>query len=60
MNKNRIEISSKHKNKLAEEFNASKQAVQMSLDFVFNSEQAKNIRTRAKELLLQEANKVTD
>jgi len=57
---NRIEIASKHKNLLAEEFETSLTTVQMSLDFVFNSEQAIKIRNRAKELLLGEANKVKE
>lgn len=58
MQKNTIEISSKHKNRLAAEFNTSKTSVQMSLSYVFDSVQAKKIRQRAKELLLAEAEKV--
>jgi hypothetical protein len=58
MQKNTIEISSKHKNRLAEEFKTSKTSVQMSLSYVFDSPQAKKIRQRAKELLLAEAEKV--
>ena len=58
MQKNRIEISSVLKKQLVKEFGKSLQAVQMSLDFVFNSETAVNIRKRAKELLIEEANKI--
>jgi len=58
MQKNRIEISSKHKKDLAIEFNTSLTTVQMSLDFVFNSEQAVKIREKAKEMLLKEVDKV--
>ncbi|HCY81885.1 MAG TPA: hypothetical protein DHV22_09950 [Xanthomarina gelatinilytica] len=53
-----IIISSKHKNQLMKEFKTSKQSVLMSLRYVFNSEQAKAIRNRAKELLLQEVEKI--
>ena len=58
MQKNRIELSSTHKKTLTEEFNTSLTSVQMSLDFVFNSDQAKSIRKRAKELLQEEINKI--
>lgn len=58
MQKKTIHISSKHKKDLAEEFGTSKQSVQMSLDYYFNSNQAIAIRSRAKELLLEEANKI--
>lgn len=53
-----IIISSTHKNQLAREFKTSKQSVLMSLNYVFNSSQAKRIRERAKELLLKEAKKI--
>lgn len=55
---NRIEIASKHKNLLAEEFETSLTTVQMSLNFFNNSELAIKIRKRAKELLIGEAEKV--
>ncbi len=56
--KNRIEISPQHKKQLANEFKRSKQTIQMSLDFVFNSETAMKIRQRAAELLQLEILKV--
>ncbi|HZW63601.1 MAG TPA: hypothetical protein VFF15_08175 [Flavobacteriaceae bacterium] len=55
-----IIISSTHKNQLAQEFNTSKQSVLMSLRYVFNSPQAKKIRERAKELLIEEASKIEE
>ena len=58
MQKNRIELSSKFKNLLKDEFNTSLTSVQAALDFKVNSEQATNIRKRAQELLLGEAAKV--
>ena len=42
------------KNKIAKEFNVTTQTVDMSLKYVFNSEKAKAIRTRAKEMLQKE------
>ena len=60
MQKNRIEIAVKFKKQLKDEFGTSKQAVQMSLDYVFNSDTAKAIRLRAKELLKAEAKKITE
>lgn len=58
MQKEIILISPKHKKQLAKEFGKSLQAVQMSLSYVFNSDNAKAMRARAKELLLQEASKI--
>ena len=46
------------KKQLVKEFSKSLQAVQMSLDFVFNSDSAKAIRERAKELLQEEITKI--
>lgn len=60
MQKEDIIISSTHKNQLAKEFNTSKQSVWLSLKYVFNSLQAKQIRLRAKELLQAEANKINE
>ena len=60
MQKNRIEISPKLKKQLTQEFDKSSQAIQMSLDYVFNSDNAKKIRIRAKELLIEEANKISE
>ena len=56
--KNRIEISPKHKKQLAKEFKKSKQTIQMSLDFVFNSDTSIKIRQRAVELMQLEILKV--
>ena len=58
MKNNRINISSTMKKQLVKEFSKSLQAVQMSLDFVFNSDSAKAIRERAKELLQEEITKI--
>lgn len=58
MQKNTILISSTHKRKLEKEFKTSKTSVQMSLDYIFNSDQAKAIRKRAKQMLEEEAEKV--
>lgn len=46
------------KNKISGEFKVSRQAVDMSLKFVFNSDNAKLIRQRAKELLIEEVNQI--
>ncbi len=56
--KNRIEISPQHKKQLVSEFKKSKQTIQMSLDFVFNSETAVKIRQRAAELMQLEILKI--
>lgn len=58
MQKNRIEISVKHKILLAKEFDTSRTTVQMSLDFYNNSEKAEKIRARTKELLLEQISKI--
>ena len=58
MEKLRIHISSYHKKILRDEFLTSKQSVQLSLDYVFNSKRAKAIRERAKELLQEEVDKI--
>lgn len=60
MQKNRIQISPAHKKILVEQSGKSMQAVQMSLDYVFNSEASKQIRQHAKALLIEEANKIND
>jgi len=54
----RIHISSYHKKMIRDEFNTSKQSVQLSLDYVFNSKRAKAIRQRARVLLQEEVNKI--
>lgn len=43
---------------MAVEFKTSKQNIKTALDYYNNSELAKKIRQRAKELLLEEAGKV--
>lgn len=58
MQKNTIEISSKLKKDLVKEFDVSLTTVQLSLNFFNNSDLAKRIRSRAKELLLIEAEKI--
>ena len=56
--KESIEISSKHKLKLALKFNTTKVTVQNSLHFFNNSDLAKRIRLAARELLIKEARKI--
>lgn len=55
----KIRIAPEFKTQMAGEFETSKQTVMMALKDYNQSELAKKIRARAKELLLQEANKVT-
>lgn len=47
-----------HKRQIAKVFKVTTQTVDMSLKYVFNSDIAKCIRKRAKELLLLEASKI--
>ena len=54
----KIRIHVDHKKQIAEEFKISLQSVRMSLDYVFNSDTSEKIRKRAKELLIEEANKI--
>ncbi len=56
----KILIHPKLSRDLAEEFKTSYQTVKMSLQYVFNSQKAKEIRLRAKELLLKEVNKIDE
>lgn len=58
--KNKIELSIAHKKIIAKEFGKSLQSVRMSLEYVFNSTTAKMMRSRAKELLESEANKINE
>lgn len=44
--------------KIAKEFNCSGQTVLTALSYFNNSKKAQNIRKRAKELLIEEANKI--
>lgn len=55
----KIRIAPEFKTQMAKEFETSKQNVKTALDYYNNSELAKKIRARAKQLLLEEANKVT-
>ncbi len=54
----KIRIHHSYLKQIAEEFDCTTQSVRMSLEYVFNSEQAKSIRKRAKELLLEEVNQI--
>ena len=56
----KILIHPTYKNQIAKEFNVTKQTVDMSLKYVFNSENSKDIRKRAKELLLKESEKIVE
>lgn len=60
MNNKRIELSQKHKADLAVEFNTTKQTIRMSLQYVFNSDQAIQIRERAKEMLQSELDSIKE
>ncbi|NHN26796.1 hypothetical protein FIA58_014010 [Flavobacterium jejuense] len=55
----KIRLHPDFKKKLAEEFNVSYQTVTMSLNYVFESDKSDLIRDRAKEMLTEEANKIT-
>jgi FixJ family two-component response regulator len=55
-----ILLHPKHKKKIAKDIGVSKQTVDMSLSYVFNSFNAKKIRSLAKELLVEEARKIND
>ena len=46
------------KHKIKDEFDCTLQTVDMSLKFVFQSEKADKIRKRAKELLIEESQKI--
>lgn len=54
----KIEVSSKHKRKLADACNCSTQHVRMALEYRSNSIRSQAIRNKAKELLLNEINKI--
>lgn len=55
-----ILIHPTYKNQIAKELQVTKQTVDMSLKFVFNSDTAKKVRKRAKELLEKEIEKIED
>lgn len=54
----KIRVHPDLKKQIAKEFQVTMQSVDMSLKYVFNSEQAKAIRQRAKELLQAESESV--
>lgn len=54
----RIDISSTLKNKIARELGCTSQNVRNALAYLNNSKKAKKIRARAKELLLNEVDKI--
>ena len=58
MEKRKIEVSDKHKNILKDEFDCTIETVRRTLRYEFDSEKAKNIRKRAKELLQEEIEKL--
>jgi hypothetical protein len=55
---NKIRIAPEFKSQMAEEFKTSKQNIMMALKGYNHSELAKKVRTRAKQLLQEEANNV--
>jgi transposase len=60
MQKNTIKISSIQKKEIANELGTSLTTVQLSLDYYNNSDLAKQIRQRAKQLLIAEADKIKE
>lgn len=54
----KIRVHPDLKKQIAEEFSVTMQTVDMSLQYVFNSERAKAIRQRAKELLEKEIEEI--
>ena len=56
----KINIASDFKKKIAEEFRTSVQTVHTALCYFNNSDTAVKIRLRAKELLIEEANKIEE
>ncbi|MFL0075620.1 hypothetical protein [Tenacibaculum maritimum] len=48
------------KRQIAKEFSVTKQTVDMSLKFVFNSSKAKKIRKKAKQMLISESKKINE
>jgi hypothetical protein len=55
----KISLPPKLQKILIKEFNVSRQTIYVSLCYSNNSDTAKRIRFRAKELLLEEAKKIT-
>jgi hypothetical protein len=60
MQKSTIQIWSKAKKLIAKEQNTSLTTVQLSLAYYSNSALAKKIRSRAKELLISEVEKIQE
>jgi hypothetical protein len=56
----KIKLHPELKHQLVDEFGVTMQTVSMSLAHVFNSDQAKRIRKRAKELLEKEAKQIVE
>lgn len=56
----KIRIHPDLKKQIAGEFQVTMQTVDMSLQYVFNSERAKAIRQRAKELLQKECENIVN
>ena len=54
----KILLHPKLKHKIKDEFGCTLQSVDMSLRYVFQSTQADKIRKRAKELLIEESEKI--
>ena len=59
-NLQRIVLSSKHKNQIADEFGVTVATVRMALKGFSESDLSKKIRVKAKEYLEREAAKITD
>jgi transcriptional regulator of met regulon len=56
--RNEINVPSKHLKILKDEFKKSRQTIFNALKDITQSELAKDIRARAKELLIEEANQI--
>lgn len=56
----KILITAQQKNIIVKEFNTTRQTVYCALKYYNNSELAKKIRMRAKELLIEEIEKIDD
>lgn len=54
----KIRIHPEIRQEIAKEFSVTRQTVDMSLKCVFNSDKAKSIRKRAKELLIKESENI--
>lgn len=56
----KIRVHPAIKKEIAEELKVTYQTVTMSLEYVFNSEKAKQIRQRAKQSLIKESKKIKE